>query len=220
MNRAEFIKTVSAFAAITILPIEKLFSKTDSQKLHLIGLGDAGASMIKYCFEKDRYQQYTIINTEFKEKHNSGINLVEFERPLNAYSGNNPSFKKVNIEAVRTNNSLQQNIESLFSDTSKHYVLFSSLGGFTGSFLSLKLSNQLKQKDLKYTTIINIPPYVMSPFRRCASLEIKEEFNNIPNTYFFDSEELRTLFGNYRLIDQNVLSNQEIFKIFKEKVSA
>lgn len=217
MNRAEFIKRVSVFGAASILPIKQLIGKTDTKKFHLIGLGDAGAGIIKYCYEKDRDLQYTVINSEFKEKPNSSFDIVEFNRPSNAYLENNPSLKKVNINAVRINNSLPQNIEPIFSDKSKNYVLFSSLGGFTGSYLSLAIAKKLQQENIKYYNIVNIPPFIISPFRRDVAISLKQEFNNIPNTYFFDSENLRRLYGNYKMNDQNKLANQELYKIFHTK---
>jgi hypothetical protein len=217
MNRAEFIKTFSVFGATSVLPLEQLFGKPHTRKLHLIGLGDAGTGMIKYCSEKNNSLQYTIINTHFKEKYNAGFQFVEFDRPSNAYLENNQALKKVNIETVKKNNSLPQNIAPFFSDKSKHYVLFSSLGGFTGSYLTLQLSKQLQKRGLKYTTIVNIPPYIMSPFRRTAALTIKEELNTIDNIHFFDSENLRSLYGNYRMKDQYTLANKELYKIFKVK---
>lgn len=77
--------------------------------------------------------------------------------------------------------------------------MFSSLGGFTGSYLSLSIVKKLQKENSKYYNIVNPPPHIMSPFRRNASLVVKEEFNYNPNTYFFDSEDLRNLYGNHSM---------------------
>jgi hypothetical protein len=37
----------------------------------------------------------------------------------------------------------------------------------------------------------------MNPIHSNASLAIKEEFIKIPETFFVDSENLRSLYGNY-----------------------
>lgn len=184
MNRAEFIKTASAFAAASVLPIDQLYVTSDIRKFHLIGLGNAGIGVINYCIEKDNKIKYSIINTKTQEKHHPNINFFEFTRPSNAYLENKTSIKKVNTDTVITYNELPKNINTIFSDKNTHYIFCSFSGGFTGSYLSLHLSKQAYQEGLQYSTIASIPPHIMSPFQRKASLIIKDELQKIPNTFF------------------------------------
>jgi hypothetical protein len=78
----------------------------------------------------------------------------------------------------------------------------------------------LLKENKKFTSIVNIPSSIKnSSIRKFANL-IKGEIAQLPNTHFFDSDALRSIYGNYLLKDIDALANQEILKIYRKEILA
>ncbi len=218
ISRANFLKSVAVIGAATVFPFQNAFSNSQAKKIKIIGLGSGGVGIVKYINSKENNLDITVINSSQINESNNNIKAIHFDLPNDAYvSSSVPHIKKINLEVLRKTE-LSNDIQNVFSSIDCHYVLFTTIGGFTGSCLSKQIGEMLVKENKEFTNIIIIPSSIKNSSIRKFANVIKGEIAQLPNTHFFDSDNLRSIYGNYLLRDIDTLANQEIFKIYQKEI--
>jgi hypothetical protein len=220
ISRTKFLKSVAVIGAASVFPFQNAFSKSQSKKIKIVGLGSGGLGIVNYISSRDSNLDITLINSAQLNELNSNIKKIQFDLPNDAYvSSSIQHIKKINLDVLRKTE-LSKEIQNVFSSKDSHYVLFTTIGGFTGSHLLKQIGEMLLQENKKFTSIVNIPSSIKnSSIRKFANI-IKGEIAQLPNTHFFDSDALRSIYGNYLLRDVEALSNEQIFKLYQKEILA
>ncbi len=220
ISRAKFLKSVAVIGTASVFPFQNAFSKSQSKKIKIVGLGTGGKGIVEYISLKDTNYDITVINSSLLDVSKNNIKQIQFDLPNDAYSKSSiPHITKINLDVLRKTE-LSKEIQNVFSSKDSHYVLFTTIGGFTGSHLSKQIGEMLLQENKKFTSIVNIPSSIKnSSIRKFANI-IKGEIAQLPNTHFFDSDALRSIYGNYLLRDVEALSNEQIFKLYQKEILA
>ncbi len=220
ISRAKFLKSVAVIGAASVFPFQNAFSKFQSKKIKIVGLGSGGLGIVNYISSRDNNLDITIINSAQLNESNNNIKTIQFDLPNDAYvTSSIQHIKKINLDVLRKTE-LSKEIQSVFSSKDSHYVLFTTIGGFTGSHLSKQIGEMLLQENKRFTSIVNIPSSIKNSSIRKFANSIKGEIAELPNTHFFDSDALRSIYGNYLLKDIDALANQEILKIYRKEILA
>lgn len=218
LSRKNFLKSVAVIGAASVFPFQHAFSNPKSKKIKIVGLGSGGLGVVNYIYSRDNNLDITVINSAQLNETNSNIKTIQFDLPNDAYvSSSIPHIKKINLDILR-NTELSKDIQSLFSNNEYHYFLFSTIGGYTGSCLSKQIGEMLVKQKIEFTNIVNIPSSIKNSSIRKFANVIKGEIAQLPNTFFFDSDNLRSIYGNYLLRNVEALSNEQIYNIYRKEI--
>lgn len=210
MDRRQLLKSISIFTGAAILSPQYLLANSNSKKLHFVGVGDGGCKMIEYLLSKGEQIGYTAINSNYKGYFFATNKQVVFELPIDAYNGRN-----MNLTTLQSQKGLPKNIANVFTDKSRHYVVFIGLGGYTGSYLSKEVISHFEAKNLRHNCIISLPFTHEGLIKRKNAEMIKSSLSNCKNIAFVDFNLIRENQGNFKMVDAFEIANKYQFDYYK-----
>lgn len=213
MNRREAIKITTLFglSAFAIPKIDAL-NKSKTQ-FHFIGLGSAGSNMVKYFHSKGLKGKFTCISIPSGD-YSDDIQFIPIIPPpvqtrfsrIKGFHGLSDRYREHPIPEV---------VEKLFKNDEK-FILLAGLGGNTGSFLSFKLSEMLRNNKNDFFLLNTLP------FRfegRPKGVKAKYISDKLPsNCLTCDLERMRKEFGNMTILEAFQKGDNKVYKLFIENI--
>ncbi|MBP9197761.1 MAG: hypothetical protein KBF35_08845 [Saprospiraceae bacterium] len=212
MNRKEAIKGLVAIGIIATIPsLVKLTNKGKS--IHFIGLGGAGSKALGHIYKQGMPASYTYITDVEHFKSNSKIKFISYTHSEGKSSqiGKNPYTEAEMLEKLV----LPFELNELFNENDT-YILLAGLGGFTGTKVSESLIYWLRENKRDFHAILSLP-FKFESRRRNYAQKMIEKYQKFPNVYFFDNEEIKEICGNKHIAETLVSSDNEFYKVVKEK---
>lgn len=175
--------------------------------MHIIGLGGAGSNIVEFLHSKNINAKFTCITNPERPNLHSDIKFIKFIYPTNKY--------------INFDNEIQSEIKELFKEN-ENYIIFSGLGGHTGSFLNVKIANILYSKNISFISISSFPfkyeHSVDNLFdRHIVANSAKEKLELFPNCYFFSLAEMKksnkgiNLFNFFKIVNEFIYDTIKSF---------
>lgn len=212
MNRKEAIKGLVAIGIIATIPsLVKLTNKGKS--IHFIGLGGAGSKAMGHIYKQGIPTSYTYITDVEHFKSNSKIKFISYTHSKGKSSqiGKNPYSEAEMLEKLV----LPSELNELFNENDT-YILLAGLGGSTGAKVPI-IDLLVRENKRDFHAILSLP-FKFESRRRNYAQKMIEKYQKFPNVYFFDNEEIKEIGGNKHIAETLVSSDNEFYKIVKEKV--
>jgi len=224
MNRRQLLKTLLATSSVIIyswysLP-ETILDKTNSssQKLprHFIGLGNAGAQIVKHFHAQGITGKFTIVSTDCPREFSSEIDFVQLDvtSKVVRYSDGKKLYliPDENAELVIPN----RVIDLLQKD--EQFILLAGLGGSSGSKLMQVLTLKLHKEDKMFHSICSLPFRFEGVKRRKTAIKALNDIHHFKNVHLFELETLRAKHGNLVLSNAFEKGNEEYMAIYNKLI--
>ena len=148
MNSRQTLKGHAALSTLAFLPTSLLTTKTNKPQRYYIGLGFAGANVIKQIGLKAINANFTFMNwLPYAVKPYPNIHYIEYEYPKEI-RGNDDR----NIQCIP----LTPEMETTLSED-RFYIVFCGLGRFTGTSLNYDTLKFLGDNNKDYLAICSLP---------------------------------------------------------------
>jgi cell division GTPase FtsZ len=164
--------------------------------VHFIGLGGAGSNMIKSIFDIGVKGKYTYISDFKKLNFEKEIEFMPYVSPGKRIIKNNIEiYKEVDYNK---NLVLTDSIKKIFLSNNL-FILLSGLGGYTGTFMTEKLSEFLVYKKKEFVVISTLPFSFEDTERKFIAEKSIKILQKLENFYSFELENYKKEFGNLKL---------------------
>ncbi len=159
------------------------------KNFHFIGLGQAGSMILEHTFKKGLHGRYTCVSRPERFSNPMGLNLMEFQPPLDEH------FKNTRYPEAWTDKSVPLIVPGKIMDIfneNEYYILVAGLGGYTGTKFSLRLSEFLSETGKHFSIIVTLP----------ASFEGNKK-NNMANDALNQLDNYNCHVAKYEITDRN-----------------
>lgn len=212
ISRREAIKGLAAFGAISLLPKFLFSSFNGAAPIHFFGLGGAGSNQVEFLYNKGIKGKFTCISNPLRPHLSKEIQFINFIPP-------GKSHYKNGAEVFRTSD-MKQAIEmpnlvlNLFNSNDT-FVLFSGLGGYTGTFMTEELTTALLHNKKSFITISSVPFEFEGQKRRTLAENTINKLKSIENFHYYELDKIKNEYGNLPLKEALEKANEQMYKIYK-----
>lgn len=184
---------------------------------HFIGLGGGGSNVIEHIFKKGINSKYTCISSPIRLHLPDGINYISKKSPVKQicyYKG-----EEVYRETDWTMHFdlVDKNIKSLFNEND-HYIIFTCLGGYLGTNLSVQLAHYLKESNIDFSVIASLPFQFEGELRMERALTAKRNLEKFDNFFYYENENIRKNHGNMKIADAFDLANEYSYSLYESSI--
>ncbi len=173
---------------------------------HFVGLGGVGCNVVEGVYSKGIQGRFTCITQPNRPYLPQQIQFLRFpsigdlERKL-------PS----GIPDMSLPLQLSDKIKEIFSENDT-YVLFTGLGGYTGTKMVEQLIPWLQKHHKNFVVCCSIP-FSFEGERRDIAIQLADQFQSIPSFHYFDLESVKKQYD-----DRTVRATEEEFWILVKKI--
>jgi cell division GTPase FtsZ len=191
---------------------ELLNKEIQDRTIHFIGLGSFGSNALEIIYNKGVKAKYTYICYPKRKHLPADIDFIYFIPPGKIESDEMiERFKRpdMNVELV-----VPDEILALFNEDHR-FILLSGVGGYTGTFMTEKLTKFLIENNKDFFVICRLPlswEFQKKPYAE----EIRLKFQGLSNFRIFESDLLFKNYGNIKLKDAFEKLDEEFYNIFLE----
>lgn len=211
MTRRETLKNLSLLGALAFLPKSVFAFFEDDIPLHFIGVGGAGCNMIEQLYQRGTTGKFTCITQPQRPYLPQDIRFIEFVSPGEpVYHKGELMYRNTNWEADLK---IPDSVLQLFHPNEK-YVLFSGLGGYTGTKLTVALSLLLKEQNIPAITVCSLPFEFEGNRRAAKAQEAIDQLKHLSSFHYFPLENIRERYGNLTINEAFVKANERTIELF------
>lgn len=212
ISRREAVKGLLVLGTISLLPKFILTSFKGAAPIHFIGLGGAGSNQIEFLYKKGIKGKFTCISNPLRPHLSQEIQFINFIPP-------GESHYKNGVEVFKTSDMKQAieipNVVLNIFKSNDTFVLFSGLGGYTGTFMTEELTTTLQHNKKSFITISSVPFEFEGQKRRTLAENTINKLKSIENFHYYELDKIRNEYGDLTLKDALEKANEQIYEIYK-----
>ena len=193
---------------------ELLNNEIQDKTIHFIGLGSFGSNALEIIYNKGVKAKYTYISYPKRKPLPVDIDFIYFIPPGKIESDEMiERFKRpnMNIEFV-----VPDEILALFNEDHR-YILLSGVGGYTGTYMTDKLSQFLIENNKDFLAICRLP-FSIENLKKPFAEVIRLKYQLMSNFRFFESDMMYKKYGNIKVKDAFEKLDEEFYNIFLETI--
>jgi cell division GTPase FtsZ len=180
-------------------------------KLHIIGLGHAGSQIVKLAQTNGIDAKFTCITESLDSGFKTDTNFIRYFPEGSIISHNGDEIKNVDMTSELI--APKEIAEILNEDC--NYILFSGLGGYTGTHFTTYIADRLIESKKNFKAICSTPFQFEGKKRKKVSDLVFEKYCKNPNFNFYDLEKIRVKFGDLTAGEAFEKADEELYSIFK-----
>jgi len=207
MNRRIAFNTLTTLTALVFLPGAISSAASQHTSLHFVGLGSAGANIIRHIKQQGIRGTYTSINWyPDSVVPDEGIHHIHHEYPR--------ELRKCNPNG-KQNIPLTGEMKTALSGE-EFYVVVCGLGGFTGTSLIYPALRLLKAEGKNYLALCTLPWQGEGRFRNNYALEKQQELIVFENIRYYHHSAIYKKYDDIPASRVFAYANEEVHNLFMQ----
>ena len=210
LSRRNLIKSISLLGAGLLLPQLKILNQAESLPIHYLGFGGAGSNIIEALQQSVAKGRYTCISSPARPNMARDINFIELNLQRNQSSDYHFGIESY----LRLSNhfELPEAVLNIFNPAEK-YVLFSGLGGLTGSLLTAHVSLLLNEKNIAFKTIVSLPFSFEGSKRKGMAQAVVKNLAHLHQFKYMELDYLRQQHGSMKLKEAFAKADRDLISL-------
>jgi hypothetical protein len=209
MNRRKAFNTLTTLGALSFLPGAVTSAASQHTRLHFVGLGSAGANIIRHIKLQEIRGTYTSINWyPDSVVPYEGIHHIHYEYPRELRKCNNQGKQNIPLTGEM----------KVALSGEEFYVVVCGLGGFTGTSLIYPALNFLKAKGKNNLVICTLPHQGEGRFRNSYAREKQQELSCFENIRYYHLAATDVKYGELSASKRFACVNEEVYHILEKEI--